>query len=90
MVIKLEPQKEERLEEIAKATGQSVAEVIESAIDRVIREQESKPEPQRTTDEDHDLIMADIDYIRGLAASEIPDDGFSGRDHDRVIYRKDW
>lgn len=59
MVIKLDPQKEARLQEIAKARGNSLEEVVESAIDRVIREEERPcSDDDVISDEKHTAMMA--------------------------------
>lgn len=89
MVIELNPEKEERLRAIAASSGRTVAEVIETAIDRVIDEETVSSEPERISEEEHRAMMAEMERIRNLPV-ESPDDGFSARDHDKVIYRKDW
>lgn len=90
MVIKLDPQKEEQLEAIAKASGRSVSQVVEDAIERVIREEPPNASTSQIDAEKRAAMLAEIKAIQEIASDEIPDDGFSGRDHDKVIYRRDW
>jgi hypothetical protein len=89
MVIQIDPKKVERLQAIAKATGRTVEQVVDTAIDRVINEvspadSEGKISPKRKAE-----MLKHLEEIRKLAAEEIPDDGFSIDDIDKVVYRID-
>ena len=90
MVVEINQKYDEKLRQIASATGRTVAEVVEAAVERAVLEQSLPPERETMTEEEHAAMMARIDEIRSLAKSEIADDGFDVRDHDKVIYRKDW
>lgn len=91
MVIELKPNHEQRLREIADKSGQSVAEIVESAIERVIQERselldaKGKMSPDVKAD-----MLARIEEIRNLPDDDIKDDPYCSENHDRYIYRIDW
>jgi hypothetical protein len=89
MVIQIDPKKIERLQAIAKATGRTLDQVVDTALDCLIREQATRPADDLMSDEEHAAMLARIDEIRNLP-EEGPDDDFSVEDHDKVIYRIDW
>ena len=90
MVIHLKPEQEKRLREIADESGKSVADIIESAVERVIRE---RSEPEHTEGEMSPEMKADllarIEEIRRLPDDDIKDDPYMSENHDRYIYRID-
>lgn len=90
MVIDLKRTTEERLRALAESTGRSVSEIVETAVERALEEQRPAQEVTEWTPEKKAVFLADIERIRDIADAELPDDGFSGRDHDNVIYRMDW
>jgi predicted transcriptional regulator len=86
MLINLDPQKETRLQEIATRTGRTVEQIVDMAIDRVIKEHPLLPKNDLMTEEKRAAMMARIDEVRSLPRQS-PDDGFDPKDHDKWIYR---
>lgn len=85
MNVRLDPKQEQRLKEIAESSGRTVAEVLEDIIKQGL-EKTSLPKHKFSIEEQHANLMRLLDKMRDLPI-ENPDDGFSGADHDKVLYQ---
>lgn len=92
MVINLKPEQERRLREIADKSGQSVTEIVDSAIERIIQERSEPAHPEgEMSPEMKSDMLAHIDEVRRMAVTDPKDEDRNvSENHDRYIYRIDW
>ena len=88
MVVKIDPKIETRLREIADASGRTLEELIEDALERIVKEASPQPE-ERISPQQHAAMMENLERIRSMPRKS-PDDGFTARDLDKILYGKDW
>ena len=88
MVLKIDSKYEARLREIADASGRTLEELIEDTFERIIDEASPQP-PERISSQQHAAMMENLDRIRSMPRKS-PDDGFTARDLDKILYGKDW
>lgn len=91
MVINLKLEYEQKLKRVAEATGRTVDDVIESAIDREVRERTAKPSPDKMTPEQKADMLSRIDEIGNIPPEgDVDDAEFVHEDHDKIVYKVDW
>lgn len=88
MNVRIQISHEERLVAIAAASGRSVDDVLDEALEKGLGQMTqptsgSSAEAQRQAIE---VLLAEIDSL----PIGNPEDGFSAADHDVALYRRDW
>lgn len=89
MQIELDSKLEQRVRAFAEASGRTVDEVVQDAVERILEEEPSLP-GERMTDEQHAAMMARMRRIRNLPFEGLEDNPDIARNHDKYIYRINW
>jgi hypothetical protein len=91
MNVQLDPNDQEYLEALARASGRDTGELLQEIVKNAIADRKRN---DHLSDDNMDAIRRQQDALQELHATldalppEGPQDSFSGRDHDKLLYGK--
>jgi hypothetical protein len=85
MNMSINPDYLRRIQKLAEDSGRSVDDVLNEVVSRGLDQVPAEPEFEYGTPESIEEAKRIVEWLRSLP-SEGPVDGFSGSDHDEVLY----